>query len=86
MERIQKLIAAAGIASRRKAEQMIAQGRVTLNGKVVTEPGTKADVNDVIKFLRQREIVHFQRFGEALEFVKAKLDAQNYYKDNPAYD
>jgi 23S rRNA pseudouridine2605 synthase len=42
-ERLQKLIAAAGIASRRHAEEMIAAGEVTLNGKVVTEPGTKAD-------------------------------------------
>ena len=63
MERIQKLIAAAGIASRRKAEEMIAEGRVTLNGKVVTEPGTKADVNDVItvdgKPLRREEKVYY---------------------------
>jgi 23S rRNA pseudouridine2605 synthase len=42
-ERLQKIMAARGIASRRKAEEMIAAGRVTLNGKVVTEQGTKAD-------------------------------------------
>jgi 23S rRNA pseudouridine2605 synthase len=42
-ERLQKILAAAGIASRRKAEEIIAAGRVTLNGKVVTEQGTKAD-------------------------------------------
>jgi pseudouridine synthase len=42
-ERLQKLIAAAGIASRRHAEQMITAGEVTVNGKVVTELGTKAD-------------------------------------------
>src|ERR1044072_2245768 len=42
-ERLQKLIAAAGIASRRHAEQMLAAGEVTVNGKVVTELGTKAD-------------------------------------------
>jgi 23S rRNA pseudouridine2605 synthase len=48
-ERLQKIIAAAGVASRRAAEEMIAAGRVTLNGKVVTEQGTKADVErDVI--------------------------------------
>ncbi len=40
---MQKIMAARGIASRRKAEEMIAAGRVTLNGKVVTEQGTKAD-------------------------------------------
>src|SRR5579863_7760122 len=42
-ERLQKIIAAAGIASRRKAEELISAGRVTLNGAVVTEQGTKAD-------------------------------------------
>jgi len=41
--RLQKILAAAGIASRRKAEQLIAAGRVTVNGKVVTELGSKAD-------------------------------------------
>src|ERR1700676_5822153 len=43
-ERLQKILAAAGLASRRKAEEIISAGRVTLNGKVVTELGTKADV------------------------------------------
>jgi pseudouridine synthase len=42
-ERLQKLIAAAGIASRRHAEELIINGKVSLNGKVVTELGTKAD-------------------------------------------
>lgn len=42
-ERIQKLISAAGVASRRKAEEWIAEGRVRVNGKVVTELGSKAD-------------------------------------------
>ncbi|MDQ3648983.1 MAG: rRNA pseudouridine synthase, partial [Acidobacteriota bacterium] len=50
IERLQKLIAAAGIASRRHAEEIIAAGEVTVNGQVITEPGTKADsVNDHIK-------------------------------------
>jgi 23S rRNA pseudouridine2605 synthase len=43
LERLQKILAAAGVASRRKAEEMIEQGRVQLNGKVVTALGTKAD-------------------------------------------
>lgn len=43
LERLQKILAAAGVASRRKAEEIIAAGRVTLNGKVITELGTKAD-------------------------------------------
>lgn len=43
MERLQKLIAAAGIASRRKAEEMILNGEVTVNGQIVSELGSKAD-------------------------------------------
>jgi 23S rRNA pseudouridine2605 synthase len=42
-ERLQKLIAQAGIASRRRAEELIEAGMVTVNGEIVTEPGTKAD-------------------------------------------
>ncbi len=44
------------------------------------------DVKDVIRFLREREIVHFQRFGEALALVKEELDSCNYYATNPAFD
>src|SRR5712691_12037802 len=43
-ERLQKLLAHAGIASRRKCEQLILEGRVTVNGAAVTELGTKADL------------------------------------------
>src|ERR1044072_9465676 len=42
-QRLQKLIAAAGIASRRHAEELISSGKVTVNGKVTTELGSKAD-------------------------------------------
>lgn len=44
------------------------------------------DVNNVIKFLRQREINHFQRFGEALQLLREKLDQRNVYYMNPAID
>lgn len=42
-ERLQKILAEAGVASRRKAEELIAAGRVSVNGKIITEMGTKAD-------------------------------------------
>jgi 23S rRNA pseudouridine2605 synthase len=45
LERLQKIIAAAGIASRRKAEELITQGRVTVNGQIVSELGSKADLD-----------------------------------------
>ena len=42
------------------------------------------DVNDVIKFLRAREVVHFQRFGEAMEKLRENLNRKNIYYMNPA--
>ncbi len=44
------------------------------------------EVREPLKFLRAREIVHFQRFGEALEKTKETLDAKNFYYFNPEYD
>lgn len=44
------------------------------------------DVNDVIRFLREREVVHFQRFGEALRLAKDKMDQKNIYFINPSFD
>ncbi|MGL6198009.1 MAG: manganese catalase family protein [Lachnospiraceae bacterium] len=44
------------------------------------------EVKEPIKFLRAREIVHFQRFGEALEKTKEKLNQKNYYFTNPEFD
>lgn len=45
-----------------------------------------ADVLDPIRFLRAREIVHYQRFGETLRMVQEKLDSRNFYAINPAFD
>ena len=44
------------------------------------------DVNNVIRFLREREIVHFQRFGEAVQLLREKLNQKNVYYMNPAFD
>ena len=44
------------------------------------------DVRDPIKFLRQREIVHFQRFGEALRISQDNLNSRNFYAFNPEFD
>lgn len=44
------------------------------------------DVTDVIRFLREREIVHFQRFGEAITLAKDKMNQKNIYYVNPAFD
>ncbi len=50
--------------------------------RVVTDP----EVCEPIRFLREREIVHFQRFGEALRAVQENLDSRNFYALNPAFD
>jgi spore coat protein JC len=44
------------------------------------------DVIDVIRFLREREVVHFQRFGEALRLATDRMDQRNVYAVNPAFD
>ena len=44
------------------------------------------DVNDAIRFLREREIVHFQRFGEAVQIAREKMDQKNLYFINPSFD
>ena len=44
------------------------------------------DVNDVIRFLREREVVHYQRFGEALRLASEKMDQKNVYAVNPSFD
>lgn len=49
MVRLQKYLAGAGVASRRRCEELISQGRVQVNGKVVTEPGTKVDGSEEIR-------------------------------------
>ena len=44
------------------------------------------DVNDAIKFLREREIVHYQRFSDALRIAQDNLDSKNFYACNPSFD
>jgi spore coat protein JC len=44
------------------------------------------EVCDPIRFLRERELVHYQRFGEALRSVQERLDSRNFYMINPAFD
>lgn len=44
------------------------------------------DVRDVIKFLREREIVHYQRFGDAIRISQDNLNSKNFYACNPSFD
>ncbi len=60
------------------------KARVTYDNilKLIDDP----DVCDPIRFLREREIVHFQRFGEAMGMVRDKLNEKNFYAFNPAFN
>ena len=67
-------------------EDMAAEqkARVTYDNilRLVDDP----DVREPIKFLREREIVHFQRFGEGLRLATDKMDSKNFYAFNPSFD
>lgn len=60
------------------------KARVTYDNilRLVDDP----DVRDPIKFLREREIVHYQRFGEGLRLATDKLNSKNFYAFNPSFD
>ncbi len=60
------------------------KARVTYDNllRLVDDP----DVRDPIKFLREREIVHYQRFGEGLRIATDRLDRKNFYTFNPSFD
>lgn len=60
------------------------KARVTYDNilRLVDDP----DVRDPIKYLREREIVHYQRFGDALRITQDNLNSKNFYAFNPSFD
>lgn len=79
-------LASTGDAIADLSEDMAAEqkARITYDNilRLVDDP----DVIEPIRFLREREIVHYQRFGEALRIVQDKLDSKNFYAFNPEFD
>ena len=67
-------------------ENMAAEQKARTTYDNILRLSDDADVNNVIRFLREREIVHFQRFGEAVQKLREKLDEKNIYYMNPAID
>lgn len=67
-------------------EDLAAEQKARVTYDNILRMSDDPDVNDVIKFLRQREIVHFQRFGEGLRLAKEKMDQKNLYFINPSFD
>lgn len=68
------------------SEDMAAEQKARTTYDNILRLSDDPDVNDVIKFLREREIVHYQRFGEGLRNAIEKLDSKNFYAVNPAFD
>ena len=68
------------------AEDLGAEQKARVTYDNILRLSDDPDVNDVIKFLREREIVHFQRFGEAMQLLREKLNQKNVYYMNPAMD
>ena len=67
-------------------EDLAAEQKARITYDNILRLSDDPDVNDAIRFLREREIVHFQRFGEALRLAKEKMDQKNVYFTNPAFD
>lgn len=67
-------------------EDLAAEQKARLTYDNILRLSDDPDVNNAIRFLREREIVHFQRFGECLRLCKEKMDSKNVYFTNPAFD
>ena len=67
-------------------EDMAAEQKARTTYDNILRLSDDPDVNDVIKFLREREVVHYQRVGEGLRNALEKLDKKNFYAVNPAFD
>lgn len=67
-------------------EDLAAEQKARLTYDNILRLSDDPDVNDAIRFLREREIVHFQRFGEAIELARCRMNQKNVYLFNPAFD
>ena len=68
------------------SEDLAAEQKARVTYDNILRLSDDPDVNDVIKFLREREVVHFQRFGESMQKLREKLNKRNVYCMNPAMD
>ena len=67
-------------------ENLAAEQKARVTYDNILRLSDDADVNDVIRFLREREIVHYQRFGEGLRKATEKMNEKNFYAVNPSFD
>ncbi len=76
-------IASKGDAVADIVEDLAAEQKARATYEHILRLSDDPDVNDVIRFLREREVVHFQRFGDALRKIQDMLDKKNYYSFTP---
>ena len=67
-------------------EDLAAEQKARLTYDNILRLADDPDVRDPIKFLREREIVHYQRFDEGLRLIQDMLDSKNFYAFNPSFD
>ncbi|MCR5718444.1 MAG: manganese catalase family protein [Oscillospiraceae bacterium] len=68
------------------SEDMAAEQKARATYDNILRLADDPDVMDPIRYLREREVVHFQRFGEAMRMVQDRMDARNFYACNPSFD
>ena len=70
----------------RQTEDLAAEQKARVTYDNILRFCDDPDVADPIRFLREREVVHYQRFGEGLRLTTDKLDSKNFYAFNPSFD
>ena len=68
------------------SEDLAAEQKARVTYDNILRLSDDPDVNNVIRFLREREVVHYQRFGEGLRLATEKMNERNFYAVNPAFD
>jgi spore coat protein JC len=68
------------------SEDLAAEQKARVTYDNILRLSDDPDVNNVIRYLREREVVHYQRFGEALRLATEKMNERNFYAVNPAFD
>ena len=67
-------------------EDLAAEQKARVTYDIILRLSDDPDVNNVMRYLREREVVHYQRFGEGLRLAMEKMDQRNIYAINPAFD
>ena len=68
------------------SEDLAAEQKARVTYDNILRLSDDPDVNNVIRYLREREVVHYQRFGEALRLATETMNQKNFYAVNPAFD